>query len=154
MTARAWLLSWLVPAAIGCVAGPGEIEVRPSAPFDVFVASVNPILGDRCGNPSCHGSAGRPLELYSIHQHRAVPEDVHLGAPLTQEELERNYLHASAFLVDAPSAEQSMLLRKTLPLEAGGMDHVGGAIFEDPRDVEYRTLARWVGAALRAGEER
>lgn len=107
-----------------------------------FAAEVQPILAARCGNPSCHGRMDRPLSLFSPGQYRQDPSRTHLDEPLTDDELEANYVTACVF-AHADDPTSSPLIMEPLDSYAG-VDHGGGVIFEGPHDREYRVLLRWI----------
>lgn len=132
---------------LACVEGPGGPVPLPDADYDGFVRDVQPVLVG-CANPSCHGSADRPLEIYAPRRHRLDPEQVHRDTPLTDEELERNFDRARALLVDIAAPEDSPLLHEPLAIEAGGSEHGGGVQFEDRDDPGYRVLEAWIAASL------
>lgn len=134
-----------------CVAGPGDPLALPAADRMVFEATVQPALAERCANPGCHGRVDRPLEVYATYQHRLDPVDVHAGTPLTAEELDRNFERARAFLFGAATAEDALLLRKTIPRELGGVHHGGGVVFEDTWEPDYQALRDWARHAVAGG---
>jgi hypothetical protein len=135
-------------ALASCVTGPGEGGALPLADYEAFTAEVQPVLAARCSNPSCHGEAGRPFELYAEHMHRIDPEDVWRDTPLTGAELWLNFQRTCALLVGVSTPEDCPLLTKPLATEAGGAEHEGGAQFLDMADPEYEALYEWVAAAL------
>lgn len=111
----------------------------------VFEREILPILGERCGNPSCHGRSDRPLAIYSPGRWRADPARVFLPEPLTAEELEHDYAVACVFAAHGGSVEDAPLLLE--PLGAGaGVYHGGGAVFAGTTDRDYRALAAWIEA--------
>lgn len=122
---------------LACVEGPGEAALVP-VDTGAFFAEVEPVLVERCANPSCHGTAERPLEVYAVHRNRMDPDDVWLDGGLTAEERAANLARARGFV--GPTLE---LARKSLDPDAGGMRHGGGAIYADATDAEYATLRDW-----------
>lgn len=116
---------------LACVDGPGR-EALPEVDTAAFFATVEPVLGARCANPACHGTAARPLEIYAGNQHRADAAATWSDAPLTGDEHARNLARARSFLPFA-------LLRK--PLDAA--DHGGGAVWEDTGEAEWQALRDW-----------
>ena len=131
----------------GCVTGPGE-STLPEGDPDVFAADVQPILAARCGNPACHGTAERPLEVYGVGLHRIDPADLFLETPLSDEEKYRNLTAAEAFLAGFAAAADSPLLTKPLSPDSGGSEHTGGVQWADPTESEYLTLLDWGDDAL------
>ncbi len=136
----------------GCVDDVGVTTHVPLADQPTFVVKVQPILAERCANPGCHGDTGRPLEVFAPRRHRLDPAQRYANAPLTTEELERNYANACGFLVGVADPDDSLLLRKCLPPALGGVHHEGGVIFEDTDEPDYQILRAWVASAF--GEAR
>lgn len=132
----------------GCLDTDAMVTV-PTADYDAFVSEVQPVLAERCGNPSCHGLSGRPLEVFAVHLHRLDPANVHRDLPLAPAELRANYLRASAFFLDGDRPEESPLLLKPLGQDAGGSEHSGGTQFADIAEADYRALLSWISEALR-----
>ncbi len=132
----------------GCVDGTGTVHDVPLADMTMFIEVAQPVLAARCANPGCHGDVARPLQVFASRRHRLDPADNYINEPLTLGELERNYANACGFLVGVDAAEQSLLLRKTLPAHLGGVHHEGGVIFEDTDEPDYLALRAWVGSAF------
>ncbi|MDP2305678.1 MAG: hypothetical protein Q8P18_06595 [Pseudomonadota bacterium] len=124
-------MTWLLALLDACVDDPGAAAL-PAVDTGAFYAEVEPILGARCGNPACHGSAARPFEVYAVHLHRADPDATWSDAPLTAAEHARDLARARSFLPDA-------LLRK--PIDA--VDHGGGAVWEDTGEAEWQAIRDW-----------
>lgn len=137
----------LVAAALGVVAlgACGDVSARivPTGDVALFVGQVQPILGTRCANPSCHGSEERPLQIYAQMRHRKDGAELHTDAPLTDDELEHNMYSAAAMLLDVEFAHDAPLLTKPLAPAAGGSEHGGDTQFYDVEDTEYVTLLTW-----------
>lgn len=111
----------------------------------VFAEEIQPILGERCGNPSCHGRSDRPLAIYSPGRWRADPTRTFLPEPLTEAELAHDYAAACAFAAHDGAVDIAPLLLK--PLGAGaGVYHGGGAVFAATTEPDYRALAAWIEA--------
>ncbi len=54
--------------ACGCVAPQSEsISVR-SFDRNIFGTTIQPILAERCANPSCHGQFARPFAIYALNE--------------------------------------------------------------------------------------
>lgn len=128
--------AWALLALAGCAPAPGY-ESLPPADFPRFVATVQPVLAARCANPTCHGRADRPLEVFAPQLHRLDERRLFLDEPLTAEETRRNFDRARAFAADG------LLLSKPL---AGGAGHAGGAQFADEEEPEWQALRDWVDA--------
>ncbi len=130
--------------ALGGCAELDAADTLTEPDFEYFVEHVQPVLSSRCANPSCHGDSTRPLEVFAVHAHRLNPADVFVDAPLTEEELQMNYLRACGFLaIDGPASD-SMIMLKPLAQEAGGGRHFGGAQFMDADAAGYRALETWI----------
>ena len=138
------MIGWLL---VGCVED-SPSEWLLDADYEIFVQDVQPIVAARCANPSCHGAAGRPFEIYAPEQHRLDPGEVFLDEALDEEELNRNFACSVAFI--QASAEASPLLRKPLDPDAGGSEHAGGVQFGDAESSEYQTVLAWIWSG---GEE-
>jgi hypothetical protein len=128
---------------VACSAPGGEdIEVR-WLDYDLFVADVQPILAEKCGNPSCHGRADRPYSVFSPRAWRLDPERTHLSEPLSSEELVHNYTMSCVFVSEAEAPDASLLLLKPLG-SSGDVFHGGGVIFEGESDRDYRIVLEWI----------
>lgn len=138
----------VVLACAGCVPGDGGAMELAAGDAEVFRAEVEPLLEARCANPSCHGAADRPLEIFAQLKHRADPDEVFRETALTEEELHLNQLRAACFVRDMEHG--STLAKKPLPLDDGGIAHAGGVIFESADDAEYLPLRDWVEATAAA----
>lgn len=139
---------FLIFAFAACVQGPEEGAPFPVGDLARFETEVQPTLSASCANPSCHGQALRPLQVFAPFQHRLDPALLWRDLPLTQDELTRNQERALALIAGVAAAEESLLLRKPLAAEAGGMSHEGGVVFEDRSDAGWITLHGWAEAAL------
>lgn len=138
----------VVVLASGCVSAPGEIAAPERGSVAAFVELAQPVLAERCANPSCHGDASRPLSLFAVRRHRLDPRDVYLETPLSDEEVAHNFAQTAAFLEGVSRASDSLLLRK--PLARDGVAHRGGAVFPDDGDYGYQRLRAWIDVALAA----
>lgn len=129
--------------SLGCAGGPGSEPIGVDADFEEFVVSVQPILQERCANPSCHGQISRPFEVFAVHQYRADPAMTFSDEPLSDDELWWNYQRARAFTGGA-QASQAPLVSKPLAPEAGGAKHVGGVVWEGTGEPEYAVVVGWI----------
>lgn len=135
----------------GCI-GADEVEPLPlGGGLELFEEEAQPVLAARCANPSCHGSAERPLSLFATHRYRRSPERVYMDEPLTEEELQHNFLQAAAFALACADASQCLLLTKPLAVDAGGSGHANIVIFMDTSDYDYQRLRSWLQRALAEG---
>lgn len=110
--------------------------------YDVFVTEVQPVLAEKCGNPSCHGRAERAFSIYSHRNWRQDPAALYLPDALTSDELAHNYEASCVLVSEVAAPQETLLLKKTLGNSAG-IYHGGGAIF-DESDRWYRILLAWV----------
>lgn len=111
-----------------------------------FRCTVEPILARDCSFLACHGIAGAPLRVYTVGKLRAGPDDG-LDArqvPLTEDERRANFRSAVAFTFGIERADDSLLLRKALPPDAGGFGHRGGVIFAGPDDPRAVAIRAWL----------
>ncbi len=134
-------LMWSALLLAGCAPEAEWVEVGPETNFDRYVADVQPIFEARCANPTCHGTADRPLALYAPRLYRLDDDRTWLDEPLTDEELELNHRRARAFLSEV--AEDCQLLRKPLDEDAGGAWHDGGDQFADTAEPEFLAVLDW-----------
>jgi hypothetical protein len=136
----------------GCVAA-DEVEPLPlGGGLALFAEQAQPVFAARCANPSCHGSAERPLSLFAPHRYRQDPDRVYVDEPLTEDELRHNFLQTAAFTSSCTDASQCLLLTKPLAVEAGGSGHANIEIFMDTSDYDYQRLSSWVERALADGQ--
>lgn len=133
MIRRAACLSLL----LGCV-GNAPVE-PPSLDLAMFASRVQPVLAARCASPACHGSDRRRLRVYAPGFFRSDPHRVHRDEPITADELAANERSAAAFVVEAPSAAESLLVTK--PLHR--VPHLGGQVFTASDD-EHAALLAWI----------
>lgn len=131
----------------GCIGSPESSDEIPVLDFASFESDVQPILGERCGNPSCHGRADRPFSIYSAGRYRADPDRTFFDEPLTPEELTRDFARACGFAVGIRAPEDCLLLTKPLAVRAGGVGHLGGDVWSDRRETEYRVVETWLATA-------
>lgn len=132
-------------ATAGCLGSPEPVAIPTFGGVGPFEQTAQPVLVERCANPSCHGNAGRPLSLYGVRRHRKDARDNFAETPLTSEETAHNHAQASAFLLGVDRASDSLLLKKPL-----GDAHAGGAVFEDETEEAYVRLRAWCEAAVAA----
>ncbi|MEZ4269135.1 MAG: hypothetical protein R3F39_22495 [Myxococcota bacterium] len=107
-----------------------------------FAARAGEVLAQRCGTANCHGNAERPYALYAPLQRRQPEIGDYAKRPLTEAEIDANYVATLGFL-DAERALDTTLLRRALAVGGAG-SHGGGAVFEAPSDPECRALRDWI----------
>jgi len=145
---RSYGLAWVMVASslVGCPPAQG-VESLKDADVDIYAADVHAYVSIACGALNCHGNAGRPLRIYSelglridpmLRQHPV--DQMHPAVTITQEELQDNVI---AFSTVSPLSAglQHFALQKPL---AGGVDHVGGKIFESTQAPGYLCLRAWL----------
>ncbi len=132
----------LAVSLAGCVAGPGDAAL-PERDLERFEALAQPVLGEVCASPTCHGRPERPLRIFASQRYRADPERLLFDEAIDDDELRLNYERARAFLDDA-DPERSLLLCKPLGTADGGCEHVGGDPFADRTDRGFEDLRSWV----------
>jgi hypothetical protein len=115
-------------------------ETPPVLDHAMFAERVQPVLAQRCANPSCHGNDRRALRVYATERFRLEPARLYLPEAISVEELARNESCAAAFAHGILAADDSLLLTK--PLE--GSTHLGGAIFAGPDDRDYLVIRAWL----------
>lgn len=139
------LLAAAMLAGLGACAGPEEtvspLEVGPLASY---AAEVQPRVAERCASGGCHGRPDRRLSLFAPGQYRADASQLHLGGPLTANELGENARRLAAF-AHGTDARGSELFCKPLAVGAGGCAHGGGDIFVDWTDPACLAIERWLG---------
>jgi len=126
----------------GCISGPGELAPFSDVDIERYRDEIQPILAERCANPTCHGNVRRPLRIFAVHQHRLDAELVPMDGVLDDEELGQNLRRVLAFIITAGS-DEVLLTQKPLSRAAGGVKHEGGVQFADTEELEYKTLRRW-----------
>ena len=153
-------LLW-VPVVVGLFAGAcgehtgSDSASLPDVDYDYFVRHIQPILEHRCAFFACHGSRERFLQIYQETRLRENPDPnpiFQAPAPLTPEELQRNFEQTAGMLYGFDDPQASPLFSK--PLQPGTR-HAGATLFEGPdvflnrEDPDYQTLLRWAcGARL------
>ncbi len=150
-----WATMFLMTLLLTQLAGCASLDDPPQGWIagdpQVFAADVQPLLGSRCANPSCHGKPGA-FELFALGLHRAAGRSAYDPAPLQAAELLHNRRELEARLV-AGDVDASLLLGMTLGPNVAGIGQSGdghrfGPIFNGPDDPDYVTLRAWIAAAL------
>ena len=130
---------WLCCVLLGCGLSPAALT-SPALDHGEFVRFVEPVLERRCGNPTCHGEARRPLRIFAPERFRADPTRLHEPGPLTDDELRANERAAATFAAEIMRAEDSLLLTKAL----ARVPHLGDRVFADESDGGYQALLSWL----------
>lgn len=131
-------------ATAGCLGSPEPVAIPTFGGVGPFEQTAQPVLVERCANPSCHGGDARPLEIYATLRHRLQQDSIFVDEPISDEELTLNQQRAACFINDLDHG--SSLARKPLPVEEGGVQHAGGIIFQRGDDPAYLPLKAWVDA--------
>lgn len=116
----------------------------------VFVDTVQPILAERCANPSCHGRPERPLSIFAPLRFRSDDSRRYLDEPLARNEIDHNYMACVVFSTEAAQASEALLIAKPL---AEIRYHGGGAIFDSTDDPDYQRMLEWIADGPNAGDE-
>jgi hypothetical protein len=116
----------------------GSILIGCSGPNDDrFSTEVSPILERRCANAACHGStAGAEHQL---DPQRWLTFTIDAAGSITDREGALASVKAKINAGEDPRF--STFLRKTLPVEEGGLHHYRGALFSGRDDAEFKVLA-------------
>lgn len=116
-----------------------------------FGSDVKPVLERRCASPICHGvppdaaASGFKLDLakWLTFEIDTANHITNVAAAEVSSRAKINSQENPAF---------SSFLRKTLPVQAGGLFHWRGAVFDSREAAEYKILADWA-ATVRDGTE-
>ncbi len=142
--------------------GLDQTAIEESFDYNRFVCEAQPVLIRRCSFLACHGDATHAFRVYSAGKLRLTPPTNRdeRDAPLTADEVERNYLSAAGVLLGATvtdreslALERLPLLRKPLAARWGGDEHAGVAIFPVPPiespsdDPEWSALVAWTAGS-------
>ena len=140
----------------------------PTASLDqeTFRCAVEPVLVRDCSFLACHGNPGLALRVYSIGKLRdpgVADDDIDIatlagraqlltaGAACGQksDEHHANFLSAAGLAFGGVAPEDNLLVRKPLPTEDGGYEHVGGAIFTGTGDPRVVAIRDWLAGKTR-----
>lgn len=137
------LLDWIASETGG---GEGR---RPEELTDnqrLFMDDVLPLLATRqCMNQTCHGSVA-PFTNFE------PPISLHGATRFSTAAVAKNYEQARIHLHLGGDPRLSRLLRKTLPLDAGGIAHRGGndIFFASTNSDEAGAIVQWANAERQA----
>lgn len=116
---------------------------------EVFKEDVAPVLERRCANGACHGSVeGQPDQ--QLDPARWLTFRISGAGRLTDVPAAMASAKAKVNSVEDPAF--SSLLRKTLPLTAGGTYHFRSAVFQSTDDADFVVLQKWA-ASIKDGTE-
>ncbi|MBI2893432.1 MAG: hypothetical protein HYY06_07755 [Deltaproteobacteria bacterium] len=140
-----------VAIAMGC-AGNGRAPGEVDGNAELFAAEVQPVLARRCAYLGCHGREGMPLTIYAVDflRLRDPQGQIDFSRPpldelaLSPAELEHNRM-ALASRAGPEDPNGTLVLRRMLPLDEGGIPHAGVVVFDRGDDPELMTLSRFMG---------
>jgi hypothetical protein len=124
-------------------------DAIPDLREDVFRCNVEPELARDCSYLGCHGKDDMPMRVYASGKLRATPPatlDDRI-TPLTEAEHHANFLAAQAFGFGGVGPDDNWILRKTMPADAGGYEHEGGAIFTGWDDARAVAIHDWLAGS-------
>lgn len=141
----------LAISVFGCtqVAAPTLRTVDGDA--DMFAREVQPVVARRCGFLGCHGREGMPLTVYAVDYLRLrdplgyvdpsrPPLDERALAPA---ELLHNRRAMAARAGDGDPGG-TLLIRRLLPPDQGGIPHAGVVVFDRADDPELAAIQRFL----------
>lgn len=138
-------------SAIGCYDAP-PVET-PIPDREMFGNEVYPVLLRDCGFPACHGDEGRFFRVFGPGRTRLDPDNVLISEPVLAAEIDASYERARSMLASAHSAEETLLVRKPLEVDAGGAPHLGLGervqdVYSSVDDPSYQLLLSWARSGL------
>ncbi len=142
-------ITFALVAGLAACAGPDNpSQPDPASQLDAmrFRCKVEPILARNCSYTGCHGNAAFPFRIYSagkLRDHQAANID-ELIMPLSAAEHTANFEPAAGFAFEGVRPDDNLLLKKNIPAEKGGFEHVGGVIFSGPDDAQYAAIRDWL----------
>lgn len=135
-------------------------DAPPAAPPNpvyepTFREVVYPILLRDCGFPACHGDDARFFRVYGPGRHRLDPEAA-IDDELEEAEVRATFERARSMLASAPSAEESLFVRKPLEIDSGGAPHLGidqhgQDLYRTTEDPSYQALLTWARSGFSGG---
>jgi len=136
----------LAVAVAACTEPSGELVVPAADPI-VFRDAVYPILLRDCGFPACHGTRERFFAVFGPGRTRLDPTTP-IYDPPTPVEMELTYDRARSMLLGPHGPQDSLFVKKPIPLDQGGAGHGGDdlwgvPVFRTKDDQRYVTLYRW-----------
>lgn len=137
------LLSGLLGAmALGCTDTTiSEVPLTIGDPLE-FGTEVQDYVGYRCGSLDCHGDMGRTLRIYAERGLRAG--DALRDQGIGSNEVGENLVSMAAFDTLGAPVSESLILLKALAVDAGGMAHEGGAVWDSVEAPGYQCLFAWL----------
>lgn len=148
-------LACLFGASSSCSSPGGETgEVPLDGDVEMYTTEVQPIVARHCAFLGCHGREGVPLTLYAVDYLRLRDPQglIDFSRPALDEralaaaELEHNR-RALVQRAGPNDPGGSVLIRRLIPLSAGGIPHAGVVVFERDDDPDLETLRRYLETA-------
>ena len=138
----------LVFSLAGCPELDNPYMDAPRPQFEPqFEQHIQPIVRESCAAMSCHGTPDRALTLYAVgflRRKPPLPGQPLPEAHLTEQELTWNYDALRLRTIDAERAEDSLLLRKCLEPDEGGIVHADGiVIFKTMNDAGFKKFREY-----------
>jgi hypothetical protein len=143
---RRWqscVLAAFVSSFTACADPATQLQL-PTPDPTMFEKQVYPLLLRDCGFPACHGDHRRFFRVFGPGRSRfpRIPE-TGLFDPATPEEIELTYYRARSMLANEEGVENSLLLRKSLHADHGGVDEWGRNVYSNETDPGYMILSSW-----------
>jgi len=150
---RRWLSLMLLGLG-ACPASGGPSDVPLDGDAALYESEVQPVVARYCAFLGCHGREGMPLTLYAVDYLRLRDPQgkIDFSRPslderaLSESELEHN---RRALIERAGPRDPggSVLLRRLLPADAGGIPHAGVVVFRRESDPDLDVLRRFLETA-------
>jgi len=132
----------------GCGSEPPEGALVDGDP-ELYATEVQPIVERRCSFLHCHGNEGLTLTFYAVGWLRwrdpEGPTEL-VEDQVTETELELNR-RALASRAGPQDPGGTAVVRRMLPVDAGGIPHAGVVVFDSRDDPELEVLQRFLGTA-------
>lgn len=107
----------------GCAGEPPSSDI-PLVDRQTFDTTVYPLLLRDCAFPDCHGRQDRFFRVFGPGRARLDPEMTGVSAPIVPEEVEAAFERARSMVFAGTNCGGSLLARKPLEVDAGGLAHV------------------------------
>ena len=151
------MLRWvplLVLGLAGCPASGGPSVVPLDGDAALYASEVQPVVARHCAFLGCHGREGMPLTLYAVDYLRLRDPQGHIDfsrPPLDERALSESELeHNRRALIERAGPQDpggSLLVRRLLPPDEGGVPHAGVVVFRRENDPDLDVLRRFLDTA-------
>ena len=138
------------PLLVGGLAGLGGLAACDGTDRPAVEQQALSVIEQRCSNENCHGVAAATGDGLVLDEHRWLTFHVDSSGGITDRAGALESLRGKVNSAEDPAF--SSLLRKTLPVTQGGVDHYRGAVFQSREDPGYQRLAEWA-ASIEEGSE-